>query len=66
MTYTNIETRRINGNKIAYSADGRSWRVYGKTGNYTARANITEQGKINLLIGMINLLELSNELKDIK
>jgi len=66
MKYCNIETRRINGHKIAYSADGRSWRIFGRTGNYTARANLTVQGKLNLLCGMQNLLELSDELEKIK
>lgn len=64
-SFDNIETRKINGHKIAYSADGRSWRIHGTTGNYSAFANVTNQGKINALFGIDRLAYLSQQLKGI-
>lgn len=64
--YPNIETRKTYGYYLAYSADGRSWRVSGKSGHWTATASVTSVGKINILIGFERLSEISEELKSIK
>jgi hypothetical protein len=64
-TFHNIETRRINGYKIGYDASGRSWRIYGKSGNWTAVANITMQGHISRIEGYERLAEISAKLSTI-
>ena len=64
-TFHNIETRRTNGYKIGYDASGRSWRMYGKSGNWTAVANITMQGHISRLVGFERLSEISEKLSTI-
>jgi len=48
--------------RTAYDATGRSWIVYGKSGYWTARANVTCQGLKSLLIGFETLDEISAEL----
>lgn len=61
-----METRKINGHYIGYSADGRSWRITGKSGYWNAYANVTCQGSINTLLGFERLSEISIELSLIK
>jgi hypothetical protein len=37
-SYFNIETQRnFDGSRTGYDATGRSWRIYGRHGNWTAR-----------------------------
>lgn len=60
--YPNIESRRTGGHYIAYDATGRSWRITGRSGVWTARANVTVQGLIGLLCGYERLSEISAEL----
>lgn len=65
--YGNIETRKFPGKDhyTGYSADGRSWRIVGSTGNWSAYANLTHAGKLSSLIGFDRLSEISQELKEI-
>ena len=63
-SYHNIETRKINGRYIGYSADGRSWRIHGKSGDWTAVANLTKQGSMNLIMAFDTLREISAELEN--
>ena len=63
--YHNIESRKFNGHYVGYDASGRSWRITGRTGNWTAIANVTKQGAINSLLGFDRLSEISAELSAI-
>lgn len=65
-SYSNIENRKWNGYYIGYSADGRSWRITGKSGYWNASASVTKQGSLNLLLGFERLQEISEELSNIK
>lgn len=67
-SFHNIEYRRFPGASyyVGYSADGRSWRIHGNPGNWSAYANLTSQGKLNTLIGFDSLAEISNELGEVK
>lgn len=70
--YFNIESKTHSGiNKgycaidkfrTAYDATGRSWIVYGRSGYWAARANVTCQGLESVLIGFETLDEISAEL----
>ena len=66
--FDNIETRKFPGKDYytGYSADGRSWRIVGRTGYWNAYANLTSQGKLSSLIGFERLAEISQELKEIE
>ena len=66
--FDNIETRKFPGKEyyVGYSADGRSWRITGKSGYWCARANVTSQDKLSSLIGFERLVEISQELKEIE
>ena len=66
--YGNIETRKFPGRDhyTGYRAGGRSWRIHGTTGYWSAIANCTKQGSINLLVGFDRLQEISEELQVIK
>ena len=64
--YHNIECRKTNGYYVAYDGTGRSWRITGHSGNWTALASVTVQGLVNLLIGYDNLDEISCELTKIR
>lgn len=64
--FHNVETRKINGYYIGYSADGRSWRITGHSGYWNAYANVTCQGSINCLLGFERISEISHELSLIK
>lgn len=64
--YPNIETRKINGHYIGYSNDGRSWRITGQSGNWSANSNVTRQGSLSQLYGFSTLSELSAELSKIE
>lgn len=66
MKYDNIENKKTNGYYIGYDATGRSWRITGKYGCWSARANVTVQGLLGNLIGFDKLSEISHELKLIK
>ena len=37
-SYPNIE--RINGHLVGYDKEGNSWRIFGRCGNWNAKANI--------------------------
>jgi hypothetical protein len=50
---------------IGYSADGRSWRIRGGSGNWSAYANVTCAGSTNVLIGFDRIAEISKELEAI-
>ena len=64
--YFNIENKKnFDGSRTAYDFSGRSWRIYGESGFWSARANITKQGSINVLIGYKTLSEISKELESI-
>ncbi len=65
--FTNIESRKFPGRDhyTGYSADGRSWRIVGCSGNWSAYANVTAQGKISSLIGFERMQEISDELRKI-
>lgn len=67
-SYGNIETRKFPGNDYytGYSSDGRSWKIMGSTGYWSAYANVTSQGKLSSLIGFDRLREISEALKEIK
>lgn len=70
--YFNIESKTQSGRnrgycaidkfRTAYDATGRSWIVYGKSGSWSARADVTCQGLKNLLIWFETLCEISVEL----
>lgn len=64
--YHNIEPRKTNGNYVGYSADGRAWRITGRTGSWSAYANVTQQGSTNTLLMYDRLSEISEELESIK
>jgi hypothetical protein len=64
--YHNIEPRKTNGNYVGYSADGRAWRITGRTGCWSAYANVTQQGSTNTLLMYDRLSEISEELGAIK
>lgn len=65
-SYSNIETRKnIDGSRTGYDASGRSWRIYGASGCWHARANVTTQGLENMLFGYERLSEISALLKGI-
>ncbi len=60
-SYFNIETQRnFDGSRTGYDATGRSWRIYGRHGNWTARANVTNQGLLGPLLGYETLQEISD------
>ena len=65
--FTNIESRKFPGRDhyTGYSADGRSWRIMGRSGYWSAYANVTAQGKISSLIGFKRMQEISDELRKI-
>lgn len=66
-SFHNIEKSGFHARQyVGYSADGRSWKITGSTGYWTARANLTKQGSLNILIGFERLSELSEELQQIK
>ena len=66
-TYFNIEKSGFAGRQyLGYSAYGRSWRISGQSGYWSATANVTRQGALNVLIGFNTLAELSSELGDVK
>lgn len=61
--YPNIENNKnSDGSRTGYDAGGRSWRIYGRYGSWTARANVTRQGSLNLIAGVSTLAEISEEL----
>lgn len=64
--YHNIETRKISGHYVGYSADGRAWRITGRTGCWSAYANVTKSGSINQILMYDRLGEISTELESIK
>lgn len=66
--YHNIESKRLPGHAyyIGYSGDGRSWRITGQSGNWSAKASMTKAGSTNLLIGFDRMDEISKELQQIK
>ena len=67
MKYHNIERPGFFGRQyVGYSSDGRSWRISGKYGYWSATANVTRQGKLSVLIGFNTLAELSAKLGDVK
>lgn len=51
---------------VGYSADGRSWRITGRSGYWTATANLTRQGSINLIMGVDRIAHISNQFAGIK
>ena len=65
-SYHNIEPRKISGHYVGYSADGRAWRITGRTGCWSAYANVTQQGSTNTLLMYDRLSEISEELGAIK
>lgn len=65
--YPNIEKSGFSGRQyVGYSADGRSWRISGQSGYWSATANVTRQGALSILIGFNTLAELSAELRGVK
>lgn len=65
--YLNIEKSSFpNRQYVGYSADGRSWKISGSSGYWSAYANVTRQGSISMLIGCERLSEISKELENIK
>ena len=65
--YHNIEKSGfLNRQYVGYSADGRSWKISGCTGNWSAYANVTCQGSISIIAGFERLNEISKELENIK
>ena len=65
--YHNIESRRNPmGHYTGYSADGRAWRIMGRTGCWSAYANVTKAGSINQILMYDRLSEISEELESIK
>jgi hypothetical protein len=65
--YCNIEKSAFTGRQYTgYSTDGRSWRICGKHGNWSAYANVTRQGYLSMILGLETLSEVSNELKKVK
>lgn len=61
--YPNIENNKnFDGSRTGYDAGGRSWRIYGCHGSWTAKANVTRQGSLNLIVGFRKLAEISEEL----
>lgn len=66
-SFDNIETRKFPGRDhyTGYSADGRSWRIMGGSGNWSAHANVTSQEKLSMLMGFERMQEISDELRKI-
>lgn len=66
-SYHNIESRKspFGDYYVGYSDDGRGWRIRGRSGNWTAIANVTCQGSLNRLMGYDTLAEISAELEKI-
>lgn len=65
--YHNIESRRNHlGHYIGYSADGRLWCITGRTGCWSAYANVTKTGSVNQILMYDRLAEISAELESIK
>lgn len=62
----NIEKSVFPGRQyVGYSADGRSWRISGAFGNWTAIANVTSQGEMKAFYGADTLAYLSNQLSSV-
>jgi hypothetical protein len=65
--YHNIESKKSKaGHYSGYSADGRAWRITGRTGCWSAHANVTKAGSINQILMYDRLHEISTELESIK
>ena len=63
-SYQNIEKSGFPSRQyVGYSADGRSWRIAGKSGYWSAIANLTRQGSCNLLYGYRLLSDISSLLE---
>lgn len=54
------------GERPLNSADGRAWRITGRTGCWSAYANVTKSGSINQLLMYDRLGEISVQLESIK
>ncbi len=65
--FDNIESRKFPGRNhyTGYSTDGRSWRIMGRSGYWSAYANVTVQGKLSSLIGFERMQEISEKLMEI-
>lgn len=65
--YHNIEKSAFPTRQyVGYSADGRSWRITGRSGYWTATANLTRQGACNLVCGYPLLSDISRLLDAVK
>lgn len=65
-SYPNINHHRnSDGSRLGFDAAGRSWQITGRSGNWTAKANVTRAGCTNLLMGYETLDEVSLELSEI-
>lgn len=65
-SFHNIDRcRRAGEHHTGYSADGRSWRIVGRSGYWSAYANVTAQGHLNTLIGFDRLSDISKELEKV-
>lgn len=65
--YHNIESKKSKlGHYRGYSADGRTWRITGRTGCWSAYANVTKAGSTNQILMYDRLAEISAELESIK
>lgn len=64
--YHNIENQKMHGYYVGYSADGRAWRITGRTGCWSAYANVTKAGSTNQILMYDRLAEISAKLESIK
>ena len=63
-SYHNIEKSGFPPRQyVGYSADGRSWRISGRSGYWNATANLTRQGSCNLIYGYPLLSDISRLLE---
>lgn len=64
-SYRNIESKKspFGNHYVGYSADGRSWRISGSSGNWSAYANVTKQGSLRAILMCDRLSEISKELE---
>lgn len=64
--FHNIKKCRHDGGQyVGRSADGRSWRIVGRCGAWSAYADLTATGSLNSLIMFERLSEISEELASI-
>jgi hypothetical protein len=65
--YDNIENNKnCDGSRTGYDGTGRSWRIYGASGDWYARANVIVQGLLNAIYGCQTLQEVSDDLRRVK